>query len=530
MSEIGEDPIAAQVDPAAEASAGVTENQAPTTSVSYDPSQRTVDASTETAQGQLSNMLNKDSPLAQRARQEGYLSAGARGLQNTSIASEAAFGALVDRSAPLALQDAQTYAQASSENTGYLNKAAEFGAGAANTASLTDTAEAGATGRANAANETQTAVANLDAATRTAIAQAGFDDTALARMSAEQISALEAASREAISTGQNISAEVITGIEASSREAIAAEANATEITVTGMRNTSAAAIAEAQNVSNAAIQDSVNTSNTAIATLNNESAEQVATDLNATRVKIATDLNLNNRELEALRNTSNEGISAAEVAGRQAAQDSLNASNLTLTTMQTENQKSIADLNATVARDGFVVDQAIADKLNQSNADIQASVNASNEANAQTRADSDKFVANLNNTHAEMIAKYKGVSDLVNVTTAAIGQIFAEESNADVARGKVAQMETFLSGQLNFLSEYQIEETPLINPTNTPEQAAAEAAGAGAQGGSTTPAATNAGANVGTFDPSTFQLSDEQRAQLAQAMSNAQGDAKVLTK
>lgn len=57
------------------------------------------------ASNQLNDITKQDSPLMQRARQEGMMLAAKRGLQNSSIAAGAAEGALVDRATPLAQQN-----------------------------------------------------------------------------------------------------------------------------------------------------------------------------------------------------------------------------------------------------------------------------------------------------------------------------------------------------------------------------------------------------------------------------------------
>jgi len=55
---------------------------------------------------QLSNITSQSSPLMQRAKQEGVLTAARRGLGNSSIAAQAAQGVMVDKALPLAQQDA----------------------------------------------------------------------------------------------------------------------------------------------------------------------------------------------------------------------------------------------------------------------------------------------------------------------------------------------------------------------------------------------------------------------------------------
>lgn len=81
---------------------------------------------THTASGQMTQILSQDSPLMQRARQEGILMAARRGLTNSSIAGGAALGAMVDRSQPLALANAQQYANQDLANQNAMNTAAQF--------------------------------------------------------------------------------------------------------------------------------------------------------------------------------------------------------------------------------------------------------------------------------------------------------------------------------------------------------------------------------------------------------------------
>lgn len=65
---------------------------------------------------QLDSILNKNSPLMQRAKTQGMQYANSRGLVNSTIAGEAAQGAMIDRATPLAQQDAQTNLQAKMAN------------------------------------------------------------------------------------------------------------------------------------------------------------------------------------------------------------------------------------------------------------------------------------------------------------------------------------------------------------------------------------------------------------------------------
>ncbi len=91
----------------------------------YDAHTQEVDP-TKTASGQMDEITGKDSPLMQRAQQEGILMAARRGLSNSSIAAGAAMGAMVDRAQPLALANAQQYAQQDLANQAALNAASQF--------------------------------------------------------------------------------------------------------------------------------------------------------------------------------------------------------------------------------------------------------------------------------------------------------------------------------------------------------------------------------------------------------------------
>ncbi|MEL7966395.1 hypothetical protein AAG587_08460 [Vreelandella neptunia] len=73
--------------------------------------------SNQTSQGQLHQMLASDSPLMKQAATMGNQRANARGLLNSSVASQAAQGAMISAATPFAQQDASTYFQNSQANT-----------------------------------------------------------------------------------------------------------------------------------------------------------------------------------------------------------------------------------------------------------------------------------------------------------------------------------------------------------------------------------------------------------------------------
>jgi len=71
----------------------------------------------QTSQYQLQQMLASDSPLMQQAAMRGRQNAASRGLLNSSMASQAAQGAMISAATPFAQQDAHTYFQNSQANT-----------------------------------------------------------------------------------------------------------------------------------------------------------------------------------------------------------------------------------------------------------------------------------------------------------------------------------------------------------------------------------------------------------------------------
>lgn len=73
----------------------------------------------QTAAGLLDSMLAKDSPLMKRAAMQGKQMANSRGLLNSSMAAGAAQGAMIDRAAPIAIQDANTYSAIARMNAGH---------------------------------------------------------------------------------------------------------------------------------------------------------------------------------------------------------------------------------------------------------------------------------------------------------------------------------------------------------------------------------------------------------------------------
>lgn len=98
----------------------------------YSPTTRQVNQATGTAQGQVESILSKDSPLMERARTLAKQGMAQRGLVNSSMAQGAGVAAMIDRATPIALQDANAFNQADSDNQNALNQSGQFNAGEIN--------------------------------------------------------------------------------------------------------------------------------------------------------------------------------------------------------------------------------------------------------------------------------------------------------------------------------------------------------------------------------------------------------------
>lgn len=102
----------------------------------YTAAQTTVDP-TKTTQGLLEAMLAQDSPYVTRARNLAMEGMAERGLLSSSLAQGAGVNAAIDAAGNIAAKDADIYSATARENTGYTNRASEFGAGAQNDFSKT---------------------------------------------------------------------------------------------------------------------------------------------------------------------------------------------------------------------------------------------------------------------------------------------------------------------------------------------------------------------------------------------------------
>lgn len=159
-------------------------------STGYEATQGTVD-SNQLASTQMNNITSQSSPLMERAKKTGILTAASRGMENSSIAAGAATGAMVDRAMPMAQQDASTYQQQSLTNQAAINRADEFSAGTASTAQLAEAGHAAQAASQEASQETAVSQFNADQQNRIETLNAELS-TDVSKFNSQQLNQAEA--------------------------------------------------------------------------------------------------------------------------------------------------------------------------------------------------------------------------------------------------------------------------------------------------------------------------------------------------
>lgn len=150
-----------------------------TTPTGYTPEGFTV-APNQTVQGQIENIIAKDSPLMQQAQTRAAQAANARGLLNSSIAVGAGQDAVINAALPIAQQDATAFNQAMTNTQNAKNAALNFNASQtnainqANTEAINKSFADAFTANASYANiqlnnANAITVANIDANTKQAL-------------------------------------------------------------------------------------------------------------------------------------------------------------------------------------------------------------------------------------------------------------------------------------------------------------------------------------------------------------------------
>lgn len=138
--------------------------------------------STETVQGQLGSMLSDpNNPLQVRTATLGKQYANKRGMLDSSIGADAAVGALIDRSTPIASQDASTNFAAKQQNAQGALTADTFNADVTSRTNMFNTGAAKDIYTANMSNQNNIDLANIDTKNKLAIAnvQAMANDSSI---------------------------------------------------------------------------------------------------------------------------------------------------------------------------------------------------------------------------------------------------------------------------------------------------------------------------------------------------------------
>lgn len=207
---------------------------------------------------QLNDIIKSGSPLMQEAEANARNLTNSRGLLNSGLAVQAGQKAVLDAATPIATADAATYDRAATNTTTAANTAAQFGAGAKNTALLQ-----------NAAADTSTSQFN-----------AGQTDTAL-NSAATASNALEVANQQIVGTKD------VAELQATTQKVLAGIQQDTTLSATEKQNASAQAIASQQAATTASVaalqaqttltaQDKAAAATAALAATNNTAAFAIA--------------------------------------------------------------------------------------------------------------------------------------------------------------------------------------------------------------------------------------------------------------
>lgn len=160
-------PGSSLINPTTPAGTATTTNA---TATGFQGAQTQVNQPTDTVQGQITGIIDANSPLMQQAARRANEAANARGLLNSSIAVGAGQEAVMDRALPIATQDANTYTNTRLANQNSTNAGLQFSAAAENQASQTNATLGTDTSQKNAAAANNLQLTNMDQAFKTAIA------------------------------------------------------------------------------------------------------------------------------------------------------------------------------------------------------------------------------------------------------------------------------------------------------------------------------------------------------------------------
>jgi hypothetical protein len=161
----------------------------------------------QTVQGQLQGILQRGSPLMERARTQALQGANERGILNSTMAGEAGQAALIDRALEIARPDAATNAAAGQFNAGAANDMSRFNAGSANDTSRFNAGQANQMASDNANRNLDWAKTNYNGQLQKALAQMDIDSkrelTILDGQIKKDLAKVEADFKTAMQTSQS---------------------------------------------------------------------------------------------------------------------------------------------------------------------------------------------------------------------------------------------------------------------------------------------------------------------------------------
>lgn len=145
----------------------------------FQGAQTSVNAPSDTVQGQIGGIIAANSPLMQQAHRRAMERMNSRGLLNSSLAVQAGESALYDAALPIAQADAGVYNQTRLANQASDNAGRQFTAAAENAASATNAQLATETNARNAAAANTLQLTGMDQAFKTAIANSDAQNRVL---------------------------------------------------------------------------------------------------------------------------------------------------------------------------------------------------------------------------------------------------------------------------------------------------------------------------------------------------------------
>lgn len=160
-------PDAAQMAPSllpspAQVTAAQTGPVAQATASTIDPTSL-VAPTAVTSEDRIAGILSRGGPLMQQAATAGTQQAASRGLLNSSMAVQAAQGAVIQAATPIGTNDANSLNQMAVQNANTQNQATQFNANATNTVNQANTQAANQNAQFNTSNQQQANTQNANA-------------------------------------------------------------------------------------------------------------------------------------------------------------------------------------------------------------------------------------------------------------------------------------------------------------------------------------------------------------------------------